>query len=104
MDNRSSYVLYVPGRPQPTFVSTNDVVFGNKYPMAKDSPTVIDNDEVALDFPSAAHVSEISSSRVDYILDQTVTHYILRMDNDSFRLFQINEQVCIRIFLGPYSI
>jgi hypothetical protein len=35
MDNRSNDVLYVPGRQ--TFVSTNNVVFGNKWPMTKDS-------------------------------------------------------------------
>ena len=81
MDNRSSYVLYVPGRPRPTFVSTNNVVFGNKCPMAKDSPNVIDNGEVALDFPPEAHLSEISSSSVDANLDQTDTHYMLCMDN-----------------------
>ena len=47
--------------------------------MAKDSPNVIDNGKVALDFPPEAHSSEISSLGVDAILDQTDTHYILRM-------------------------
>jgi hypothetical protein len=85
MDNRSSYVLYVPGRSRPTFISTNNVVFGNKCPMAKDSPNVIDNGEIALDFPPEAQVSEISTDSVSAILDQTETHYILRMKNDSIK-------------------
>ena len=85
MDNRSSYVLYVPGRPRPTFVSTNNVTFGNKCPMAKDSPDFIDNGEMVLDFPPEANVSDISSSSVDSILDQTETHYILQMTNDSVK-------------------
>ncbi len=85
MDNRSSYVLYIPGRLRPTFVSTNNVVFGNKCSMAKDSPDVIDNCEMALDFLPEAHVSEINSSSVDAILDQTDTHFILCMDNDSIK-------------------
>jgi hypothetical protein len=42
------YVLYVPGRLQSTFVSTNNVVC-NKCGMAKDSPNIIDNGEVALE-------------------------------------------------------
>jgi hypothetical protein len=85
MDNRSSYVLYAPGRPRPTFISTNNVVFGNKCPMAKDASDLIDNDQVALDFPQEANASEISSSSVEMILDQTETHYILQMSDDSIR-------------------
>ena len=53
IENRSSYVLNVPGRQ--TFVSTNNVVFGNKCPMAKDSLNVIATDMV-FDFPPEAHV------------------------------------------------
>ena len=83
MENRSSYVLYVPGRQ--TFVSTNNVVFGNKCPMAKDSPNVIEADDMVFDFPPEAHVSEINSSSVDAILDQTDTHYILHMSNNSVK-------------------
>ena len=30
MDNRSIYVLYVPRRPPPTLVSTNNAVFGTR--------------------------------------------------------------------------
>ena len=52
MDNRSSYVLDLPGRPHPTFVSTNNLVFGNRS-MAKDSPDFIDIAEFFLDFPSS---------------------------------------------------
>jgi hypothetical protein len=37
-------------------VSTNDVVFGNKCPMAKDSPNVIETDDIVFDFPPDAHV------------------------------------------------
>ena len=85
MDNRSSYVLYVPGRPRPTFVCSNNVTFGNKCPMAKDSPDFIDNGDIVLDFPPEANVSEISSSSVDSILDQTETHYILQMTDDSVK-------------------
>ena len=85
MDNRSSYVLYVPGRLRPTFVSTNNVVFGNKCPMAKDAPNVIADDEVAFDFPPEAHASEISSSSVEAIYDQTDTHYILRMTDNTVK-------------------
>jgi hypothetical protein len=85
MDNRSSYILYVPGRPRPTFVSSNNVVFGNKCLMAKDSPNVVDNGEVVIDFPPEANVSEIMSSSVNSILDQTDTHYILLMKKDSVK-------------------
>ena len=85
MDNRSSYVLYVPGRSRPTFVSTNNVVFGNRCPMAKDSPDFIDNEEVVLDFPPEANTSDINSSSVETILDQTETHYILQMTDDSVK-------------------
>jgi hypothetical protein len=67
MDNRSSYVLYMPNRSRPTFVTSNNVVFGNKCPMAKDAPNVIDNEEVALDFPPEANISEITTSSVDSI-------------------------------------
>ncbi len=41
MNNRSSYVLYMPNRSRPTFVSSNNVVLGNKCPLAKDAPNVI---------------------------------------------------------------
>ena len=85
MDNRSSYVLYVPGRSRPTFVSTNNVTFGNRCPMAKDSPDLIDNGDTVLDFPPEANVSDINVSSVDSILDQTETHYILRMTDDSVK-------------------
>ena len=74
MDNRSSYVLYMPNRSRPTFVSSNNVVFGNKFPLAKDAPNVIDDGEVALDFPPEADVSDITASSVDSILHQTDTH------------------------------
>ncbi len=67
MDNRSSYVLYMPNRSRPTFVTSNNVVFGNKCPMAKDAPNVIDNEEVALDFPPEANISEITTLSVDSI-------------------------------------
>ena len=77
LENRSSYVVYVPGRSRPTFVSTNNVVFGNKCPLAKDAPDVIDNGEVVLDFPPEANASDINSSSVDSIMDQTETLYIL---------------------------
>jgi hypothetical protein len=88
MDNRSSYVLYVPGRPRPTFVSTNNEIFGNKCPMAKDAPDFIGNDQVALDF-RRRQMFQKSARRVDssveMILDQTETHYILQMSSDSIR-------------------
>ena len=41
-----------------TFVSTNNVVFGNKCPMAKDSPNVIEADDMVLDFPRGACVGD----------------------------------------------
>ncbi len=53
--------------------------------MAKDSLNVVDNGEVVIYFPPEAHVSEIMSSSVDSILNQTDTHYILRMKNDSVK-------------------
>jgi hypothetical protein len=53
--------------------------------MAKDAPNVIDNEEVALDFPPEANFSEITTSSVDLILDQTDTHYILQMSNASVK-------------------
>ena len=56
-DNRSRYVLYIPGRPRPTSVSTNNVTFGNKCPLAKDSPDFIDNGDTVLEFPPEANVS-----------------------------------------------
>ena len=79
------YVLYVPGRARPTFVSTNIVTLCNRCPMAKDSPDFINNGETVMDFPQGANVFDISSSSVDSFLDQTETHYILRMTNDSIR-------------------
>jgi hypothetical protein len=83
MDNRSSNILYVPNRK--TFVSKNNVVFGNKCPIAKDSPNVNEDasGDVIFDFPPEAHVLEINSSNVDGILDQTETHYILLTTNKS---------------------
>ena len=103
MDNRSSYVLYVPDRK--TFVSTNNVVFGNKCPMAKDSPNVIEKGDVMFDFPPEAHVSEIISSSVDAILDQTDTHYILHMTNNSVKSMNksIFESSFIRAQNGPWT-
>jgi hypothetical protein len=83
MENRSSNVLYVSGRQ--TFVATNNVVFGNKCPMVKDSPNGIKADDMVFDFPPEAHVSEINSSSVDAILNQTDTHYILHMNNNSVK-------------------
>ena len=38
-----------------------------------------------MDFPPEANIFDISSSSVDSILDQTETHYILRMTNESIR-------------------
>ena len=38
-----------------------------------------------MDFPPEANIFDIGSSSVDSILDQTETHYILRMTNDSIR-------------------
>ncbi len=72
-------------RALPTFVTSNNVVFGNKYPMAKDAPNVIDKEEVALDFPPEANVSDITTSSIDTILDQTDTHYIVQMSNASVK-------------------
>ena len=43
----------------------------------------IDHGDTVLDFPPEANVSDIRSSSVDSILDQTETHYILKMTNDS---------------------
>jgi hypothetical protein len=85
MDNRSSYVLYVPVRPHPTFVSRNDVTFGNKCPMAKVASDLIDNGYTVLDFPPEANASNISSLNVDAIMDQTETHYVLRMTDESIK-------------------
>ena len=85
MDNKSSYVLYVPDRPGSAFVCTNNVVFGTKCPRAKDSPNVIDDGEVALDFPPEANDPEINSSAVQAIVDQTETHYILQMTDESVK-------------------
>ena len=85
MDNRSSYVLYMPDRSRPTFVSSNNVVFGNKCPLAKDAPNVIDNGEVALDFPPEANIMDITASSITSILHQTDTHYILQMTDDSVK-------------------
>jgi hypothetical protein len=85
MDNRSIYVLYMPNRSRPTFVTSNNVFFGSKCPMAKDAPNVIDNEEVALEFPPEANISEITTSSVDSILDQIDTHYILQMSNASVK-------------------
>ena len=50
--------------------------------MAKDSTDFIDNEEVVLDFPPEANTSDINSSSVETILDQTETHYILQMTVD----------------------
>ena len=85
MDNKSSYVLYVPDRPGSTFVCTVNVIFRTKCLHAKDSSNVIDDGEVALDFPPEANDSEISSSSVKAIVNQTETHYVLQMTNDSIK-------------------
>ncbi len=61
LDNRSRYVLCMSNSSCSTFVTSNNVVFGNKCPMAKDAPYVIDNEEVALDFPPEANIAEIST-------------------------------------------
>ncbi len=61
--------------------------------MAKDSPNVIENSEVALYFPPEAHVSEISSSSVNAILDQTDTTIFFAYEQPE-RLCQIHEPVC----------
>ena len=53
--------------------------------MAKDAPNVIDNGEVALNFPPEASISDIITSSVDSIIDQTDTHYILQMTDDSVK-------------------
>ncbi len=88
MGNRSSCPLYMSDRPRPRFVSSNNEVFGNKCPTAKDAPNVIDNGEVALDFPPEANISDITTSSVDSILDHTDTHYILQMTDDSVKSFR----------------
>jgi hypothetical protein len=85
MDNRSSYVLYMPDRSRPTFVSSNNVVFGNKCPLAKDAPNLIDNGEVALDFPPEANIMDVTDSSIASIIHQTDTHYILQMADDSVK-------------------
>ena len=85
MDNRSSHVLHMPDRASAAFVSSNNVVFCNKCPRAKVAPNIIDNGEVALEFPPEANVADINSSSVGSILDQTDTHYILQMTNTSVR-------------------
>ena len=72
MDNKSNYVIYVPDRPGSAFVCTNNVVFGTKCPPAKDSPNVIDDGEVALDFSPEANDSEISSSSVEAIIELSI--------------------------------
>ncbi len=58
----------VPNRSRPTFVRSNNLVFGNKCPLAKDAPNVIDNGEVAQDFLPEANISGITASSVDSIL------------------------------------
>ena len=68
--------------------------------MAKDPPNVIEADDMVFDFPPEAHVSEINSSSVDAILDQTDTHYILHMNNNSVK---VDEQVSLRIILYSCS-
>ena len=85
MDNKSSYVCYVPGRTRPTFVCTNNVTFGNKCPMSKDAPNVIDTADIAFDFPPEANVSDIKSSMVASIVTQTDTHYIFQMVDSSVK-------------------
>jgi hypothetical protein len=65
--------------------TSNNVVFGNRCPLAKDAPNVIENGEVAVDFPPEANVADISSSSVALILDQNDTHYILQMTDTSIK-------------------
>ena len=104
MSNRSN-VLHVPGRPRPTLVSTNKVTFGNKCPMAEDSPDFIENGDTVLDSPPEANISDISSSSVDSILDQTETHYIHKITNDSVMSMAIPvfEASFVRAQNGPWS-
>ena len=97
MDNKSSYVLYVPSRSSSTFVCTNNVVFGNKCPRAKDTPDVIDDGEIALDFPLEANDSEINSASVNVIMDQNDTHYILQMTDSSVK--SVNKSRFISTFI-----
>ena len=72
-------------------------MFSNKCPLPKDSPDFIDNGDTVLDFPPEANVSDISSSSADLILDQTETHYILQMTNDSVMLMR---NLCLKHLLS----
>ena len=97
MDNKSSYVLYVPSRSSSTFVCTNNVVFGTKCPRAKDTPDFIDDGEIAFDFPIEANDSEINSANVNAIMDQSDTHYILQMTDHSVK--SVNKSRFISTFI-----
>jgi hypothetical protein len=82
MDNKSSFVCYVPSRQK--FVVSNNVVFGQKCPMRKDYPNVIVPESPDVDvLPPEANTSELTSSQIEGIIDQTQTHYVLRMRDGS---------------------
>jgi hypothetical protein len=85
MDNRSSYVLYMSNSFCSTFVTSNNVVFGNKCQMAKDAPNVIDNEEVAPDFPLEANISEITILRL-------IEQYFYLGSNSRHSLYFADEQ------------
>ena len=105
MDNRSSYVVICPQSLSCMYLvaivwhlsAQNNEMFSNKCPLPKDSPDFIDNGDTVLDFPPEANVSDISSSSADLILDQTETHYILQMTNDSVMLMR---NLCLKHLLS----
>ncbi len=66
----------MPNHTFPAFVYSNNLVFGNKCIMAKDAPNLNDNEELVLDFPPEANVSEITTLSIHLILDQTDTHFV----------------------------
>ena len=50
------------------------MVFGNRCPLAKDSPDFICNEEVVLDFTPEANTSDINFSSVDLRSDRDALH------------------------------
>ena len=77
------FCMYLLGCQNPTFASTNNIQFGNKWPI---SPEFIDNGETVLDFWPEADVFNIRASRVNSFFSQSKTRHILQMTDDFVRL------------------
>ena len=83
-DNKSACVCWVPSRRN--FVTTNNLTFGNTYPLKKDAPDFI-SDETQSDkviFPEINY-TDISVQKVDNIVNFNATMYLCTMSDGTYR-------------------